>query len=79
MIAGEADNNKVETLSTKIQRIWVTGITVGLMGLSTGITIEKVLHALHSRNSIIAELLDEAVLNGLPIETQKSYGNCITG
>jgi len=70
LIARATSNDEVNTL-LKLSEGWATGITVGLMGLSTGIEFEKVLNALHSRNSIIAELLDEAVLKRLPIQTQK--------
>lgn len=70
LIARQADNTQVESLVQRSEG-WVTGISIGLMGLAEGIKFEKVLEALHSRNSIIADLLDEAVLNGLPIETQK--------
>ncbi len=70
LIARATTNDEVSTL-LKISEGWATGVTVGLMGLSTGIKVEKVLNVLHSRNSIIAELLDEAVLRGLPIQTQK--------
>lgn len=70
LISSKAKNNEVETLVQKTEG-WVTGITVGLMGLVQGISFNKVLEALHSRNSIISDLLDEAILNGLPIETQK--------
>jgi len=70
LISSKAKNNEVETLVQKTEG-WVTGITVGLMGLGQGISFNKVLEALHSRNSVISDLLDEAILNGLPIETQK--------
>lgn len=50
---------------------WITGISVGMMGLKEGITVEKVIQALHTGGSIISKLLDEVVIQGLPIESQK--------
>ena len=70
LIAAGIPNDEVRTLANRSEG-WITGITVGLMGLSSGIKFEKVLQVLQSRNSIIAELLDEAVLQGMAIETQK--------
>ena len=70
LIASKIPRDEVKILVNKSEG-WITGVTVGMMGLSAGIELEKVLLTLHSRNSIIAELLDEAVLHGLPIGTQK--------
>ncbi|WP_166637247.1 LuxR C-terminal-related transcriptional regulator [Algoriphagus boseongensis] len=50
---------------------WITGITVGLMGLNEGIAFEKILTSLTSSNSIISDLFDEVVYKGLPINIQK--------
>ena len=70
LIFKEASNDQVKTLVEKSDG-WVTGVTVGLLGMAQGIKFEKVLQALNSRTSIISELFDEAVLDGLPIESQK--------
>ncbi|WP_100626943.1 LuxR C-terminal-related transcriptional regulator [Algoriphagus formosus] len=50
---------------------WITGITVGLMGLKEGISFEKILASLTNSNSIISDLFDEVVYKGLPINIQK--------
>lgn len=70
LISNAASDEQVKTLVEKSEG-WITGIMAGLLGLAQGIKFEKVLQALHSSNSIISDLLNEAVLNGLPVESQK--------
>lgn len=50
---------------------WAAGLIAGLMGLAEGVAIEKVVQALDNKGSIISELLDEVVINGLPTRTIK--------
>lgn len=50
---------------------WITGITVGLMGLKEGIAFEKILASLSNSSSIISDLFDEVVYKGLPLTIQK--------
>ena len=70
LIASEIPDDQVTNL-VKQSDGWITGITVGLMGLARGIEFGKVIQSLNSQNSIISELLDEEVINGLPIDTLK--------
>ncbi len=70
LIDSEIPDDQVTNL-VKQSDGWITGITVGLMGLAEGIEFGKVIQSLNSQNSIISELLDEEVINGLPIDTLK--------
>ncbi len=69
-IAPKMSDDQVKIL-VKQSEGWITGISIGLIGLSQGVTFEKVIQALHSGSSLISELLNEVVIQGLPIEAQK--------
>lgn len=70
LISNDVLDEDVKRIS-KLTDGWITGIIIGFMGLSRGITLEKILDALQRRDSIISELLNEAVIKGLPIHTKK--------
>jgi len=70
LIASETTDDQVTALVDQTEG-WITGITAGLMGLSKGIAIEKVVKALHSGVSVISDLLEEVVIVGLPMSVQK--------
>jgi LuxR family maltose regulon positive regulatory protein len=65
LISNETSEAEVMALISYAEG-WPTGVIAGLMGLAEGIPFEKVAQALQNRGSIISELLDEVVLNGLP-------------
>ena len=69
-IAPETSLDQVSLLVRRAEG-WVTGVSVGLMGLARGVNFEKVVNALHSQSSVVAELLDEVIMNGLPRKDQK--------
>ena len=70
LIASEIPDDQVTNL-VKQSDGWITGITVGLMGLADGVEFGRVIQSLNSPNSIISELLDEVVINRLPIDILK--------
>ena len=70
VIASETPDDQINTVLEKSEG-WVTGITVGLMGLAKGIEIQRVLQSMNSRNSVIADLLEEVVTQGLKKTTWK--------
>lgn len=72
-ISAETSDQQVQTLVETADG-WITGITAGLMGLARGVAMEKVIHALHGGGSVISELLNEVVLQGLPVSMQKFLG-----
>ena len=68
-----ASNITDEQIKALIQNTegWITGISVGLMGLHEGIAFEKILASLTNSNTIISDLFDEVVYTGLPLKIQK--------
>ena len=69
-IASKITDEQIEGLIQSTEG-WITGITVGLMGLHEGIAFEKILASLTNSNSIISDLFDEVVYTGLPLKIQK--------
>jgi len=69
-IASQTTDEQIRALIQNTEG-WITGITVGLMGLNQGIAFEKILASLTNSNSIISDLFDEVVLKGLALTTQK--------
>ncbi len=50
---------------------WITGISVGLIGLSQGVEFEKVIQSMDGRNMILSDLLDETIIKRLKTPMQK--------
>ncbi|WP_305882146.1 LuxR C-terminal-related transcriptional regulator [Robiginitalea marina] len=69
-IASQTTDEQIKALLQNTEG-WITGITVGLMGLNEGIEFEKILASLTNSSSIISDLFDEVVYKGLAINTQK--------
>ncbi len=70
LIAAETPDDQVKTLVMESEG-WITGITVGFMGLAGGIEFGRVIQSMNSQNSVISELVDEVVITGLTIAIQK--------
>lgn len=70
LIARETPDDQINAVLEKAEG-WVTGITVGLMGLAKGVELPRVLQSMDSRNSVIADLLEEVVVQGLNKATWK--------
>lgn len=70
LVAAKTPDDQVITL-VKESEGWITGIMVGLMGLAEGINFRRVVQSMNSQNSVISELFEEVVINGLTIATQK--------
>lgn len=70
LIAADTTDDQLNTVVDQTEG-WITGITAGLMGLSKGLNLEKVVKALHSGVSVISDLLEEVVIGGLPRSVQK--------
>ena len=69
-IAAKTGDQQVGTLVEHTDG-WVTGITAGLMVLADGVDFERVLQAVISQSTVISELLDEVVMTGMSVATQK--------
>ncbi|MDX1314615.1 MAG: LuxR C-terminal-related transcriptional regulator, partial [Eudoraea sp.] len=70
LIGVEIPDEQINLLTEKVEG-WITGISVGLMGLAQGVEIDKIFESLDGQNAIISQLLEEVILEGLSISTQK--------